>query len=235
VSTRCFGLGLGEPIAFSAEHGEGLSETLRTRLSKSCPPRGGASTRTRRARAEPACSLGEEEDGSELDLAKSPLRIAVLGRPNAGKSTLINHYPWPGSPADRPRARPSTPRLDLASTPNGTDASSGSSTTAGLAAEVADRREGGKAPPVADGAGALWRFAEKSWCFFARRTIPFEKQDLTLADLLEKEGRALVNRPQNKWNLVDNKSDKGSPSLREEADRSCRSCAGTARDIPFPA
>ena len=58
-----------------------------TRSSKSSrPPR--ASIPEEEDEAEPL-RLGEEEDGSELDVTK-PLRIAVLGRPNAGKSTLIN-------------------------------------------------------------------------------------------------------------------------------------------------
>ena len=72
---------------FSAEHGEGLGElydALVEVLPRRRAPRPG-----RGERAPSRLILGEEEDGSELDPAK-PLRIAVLGRPNAGKSTLIN-------------------------------------------------------------------------------------------------------------------------------------------------
>src|SRR5271168_111622 len=79
-------LGLGEPIAFSSEHGDGTSDlydALRDVLPVS-------------ARLDPdeddepaPLVLGDEEDGSEVDTTK-PLRIAVLGRPNAGKSTLLN-------------------------------------------------------------------------------------------------------------------------------------------------
>ncbi len=81
-----FSLGLGDPIVFSAEHGVGMGE-LYDALAEALPPA---------ARLDPdeedegaALVLGEEEDGSELDATK-PLRIAVLGRPNAGKSTLLN-------------------------------------------------------------------------------------------------------------------------------------------------
>ena len=60
-------------------------------------------------------------------------------------------------------------------------------------------------------------------------TIPFEKQDLTLADLVEREGRALVIGL-NKWDLIDNKSDKAR-ELRAEADRLLPQLRGT-RVIP---
>lgn len=61
-------LGLGEPVAVSAEHGEGLSD-LMTEISDRLPP------------ALPA-DVGEPEE--------RPLKLAIVGRPNAGKSTLLN-------------------------------------------------------------------------------------------------------------------------------------------------
>ncbi|MBV8105337.1 MAG: 50S ribosome-binding GTPase, partial [Hyphomicrobiales bacterium] len=83
---EAFGLGLGDPIAFSAEHGEGLGD-LYDALLEALPT---AARLDPDEEEEPApLVLGEEEDGSELDPAK-PLRIAVLGRPNSGKSTLLN-------------------------------------------------------------------------------------------------------------------------------------------------
>ena len=83
---EAFSLGLGDPIALSAEHGEGLGE-LYDALVEVLPP-AARLVPEEEDEAEPLI-LGAEEDGSELDVTKA-LRIAVLGRPNAGKSTLIN-------------------------------------------------------------------------------------------------------------------------------------------------
>ena len=166
--------------------------------------------------------LGEEEDGSELDPEK-PLRIAVLGRPNAGKSTLLNHIlgedrlltgPEPGITRDSIaietewRGR----RLKLFD-------------TAGLRrrARVVEKME---KLAVADALRAV-RFAEVV-VLLLDATIPFEKQDLTLADLVEREGRALVIGL-NKWDLIDNKSDKAR-ELRAEADRLLPQLRGHAGD-----
>ena len=167
--------------------------------------------------------LGDEEDGSELDEAK-PLRIAVLGRPNAGKSTLLNRIlgeerllvgPEPGITRDSIsietewRGR----KLKLFD-------------TAGLRrrSRVVEKVE---KLAVADALRAV-RFAEVV-VLLLDATIPFEKQDLTLADLVEQEGRALVIGL-NKWDLIDNKSDKAR-ELREEADRLLPQLRG-ARVIP---
>ncbi len=217
---EAFGLGLGDPIAFSAEHGEGVGE-LYDALVEVLPPA---------ARLDPdeegkveALVLGEEEDGSELDLSK-PLRIAVLGRPNAGKSTFLNRIlgedrlltgPEPGITRDSIgletewRGR----RLKLFD-------------TAGLRrrARVTEKVE---KLAVADALRAV-RFAEVV-VLLIDATIPFEKQDLTLADLIEREGRALVIGL-NKWDMIYHKSDKAR-ELRAEADRLLPQLRG-ARVIP---
>ncbi len=217
---EAFTLGLGEPIAFSAEHGEGLGE-LYDALAEALPP---AARLDPDEEEEPEpLALGEEEDGSELDATK-PLRIAVLGRPNAGKSTLLNRIlgedrlltgPEPGITRDSIgietewRGR----KLKLFD-------------TAGLRrrARVIEKVE---KLAVADALRAV-RFAEVV-ILLLDATIPFEKQDLSLADLVEREGRALVIGL-NKWDLIDNKSDKAR-ELREEADRLLPQLRGT-RVIP---
>ncbi len=81
-----YGLGLGDPVPLSAEHGEGLID-LFDALREALPEATAAPDEEDddAPRREPA----DDEDGSDLDITK-PLRIAVVGRPNAGKSTLIN-------------------------------------------------------------------------------------------------------------------------------------------------
>src|SRR5215813_8424088 len=74
---EAYELGLGEPIAISAEHGEGLSDlyqALRAALPDATAP------------AEDA----DDENAAEETAEQRPIRIAVVGRPNSGKSTLIN-------------------------------------------------------------------------------------------------------------------------------------------------
>jgi GTPase len=216
-----FSLGLGDPIALSAEHGEGLGELYDALVA--VLPADARLDEDDESGAEPL-NLGEEEDGSELDLAK-PLRIAVLGQPNAGKSTLINRIlgqdrlltgPEPGITRDSIgldaewRGR----RLKIFD-------------TAGLRRRA---RVVGKIEKlaVADALRAV-RFAELV-VLLLDATVPFERQDLTLADLVEQEGRALVIGL-NKWDLIDNKSDKAR-ELRAEADRLLPQLRGT-RVIPL--
>ena len=205
---EAFALGLGEPIAVSAEHGEGLGD-LYDALAEALPPEARIDPDEEEERA--PLVLGEEEDGSEIDETK-PLRIAVLGRPNAGKSTLLNRIlgqdrlltgPEPGITRDsigvETEWRGRTLKLF---------------DTAGLRrrARVVEKVE---KLAAADALRAV-RFAEVV-ILLLDATIPFEKQDLTLADLVEREGRALVIGL-NKWDLIAAKSDKAR-ELREEADR----------------
>src|SRR5665811_1013651 len=72
---EAYALGLGEPIQISAEHGEGLGE-LYDALRELVP----------------STAEVEETDGDEdaEGLPLRPIRVAIVGRPNAGKSTLIN-------------------------------------------------------------------------------------------------------------------------------------------------
>ena len=201
-------LGLGEPIPFSSEHGDGTSDlydALRLALPVS-------------ARLDPdeddepaPLALGDEEDGSEADPTK-PLRIAVLGRPNAGKSTLLNRILGENRLLTGPE--PGLTRDSIGLEATWRDRRLKLFDTAGLRrrSRIVEKLE---KMAVADALRAV-RFAEVV-VLLLDATIPFEKQDLTLADLVEREGRALVIGL-NKWDLIENKSLKAQ-ELRAEADR----------------
>jgi GTP-binding protein len=217
---EAFGLGLGDPIALSAEHGEGLSE-LYDALAAALP------TAVRMDQDEEEDSvplvLGEEDDGSELDLAR-PLRIAVLGRPNSGKSTLLNRILGEDRLLTGPEPGITRDSIGLETEWRGRKLKLFD--TAGLRrrARVTEKVE---KLAAADALRAV-RFAEVV-VLLLDATTPFEKQDLALADLVEREGRALVIAL-NKWDLIDNKSDKAR-ELRAEADRLLPQLRG-ARVIP---
>ncbi len=215
-----FSLGLGDPIVFSAEHGVGMGE-LYDALAEALPPA---------ARLDPdeedegePLVLGEEEDGSELDAGK-PLRIAVLGRPNAGKSTLLNRILGEDRLLTGPEPGITRDSISIETEWRGRKLKLFD--TAGLRrrSRVVEKVE---KLAVADALRAV-RFAEVV-VLLLDATIPFEKQDLSLADLVESEGRALVIGL-NKWDLIDNKSDRAR-ELREEADRLLPQLRGT-RVVP---
>ncbi len=84
---EAFNLGLGDPVPLSAEHGDGFAD-LYDAIREALPVETAKGHAVDEDEYKPLV-LDDEEDGSELDPTK-PLRIAIVGRPNAGKSTLIN-------------------------------------------------------------------------------------------------------------------------------------------------
>lgn len=202
---EAFELGLGEPVPLSAEHGEGFGE-LFAALREALPEATEAPDEDERA---PAAKLADDEDGSELDPTK-PLRIAVVGRPNAGKSTLLNFLLGEERLLTGPEAGITRDAIGVDLAWRGRQLKMFD--TAGLRrrARVEDKLE------KLAGADALRaaKFAEVV-ILLVDATAPFEKQDLTLADLVAREGRAMVIGL-SKWDLVE---DKGArlAHLREEA------------------
>jgi GTP-binding protein len=215
-----YDLGLGDPVPLSAEHGEGFADlyaALRTALpTKTEAPEEQDDRAERRL-------LAEDEDGSELDPTK-PLRVAIIGRPNAGKSTLLNTILGEDRLLTGPE--PGLTRDTIGVEFSWRDRKVKMFDTAGLRrrAKIEDKLE---KLAVADALRAV-KFAEVV-VLLLDSTIPFEKQDLTLADLVEREGRALVIGL-GKWDLVEDKSTR-LPHLREEAARLLPQVRG-ARVVP---
>jgi GTP-binding protein len=194
ATSDAFALGLGQPIPFSAEHGEGQAD-----LYDALAP-----------------ALDDADEVQPEDAAPDPgekaLKIAIVGRPNAGKSTLINRMIGQERLLTGPEA--GLTRDSISVDWVWRDRPIRLFDTAGLRRKA---RVEGKLEKlsVADALRAV-RFAEVV-ILLLDATIPFEKQDLTIADLVEREGRALVIAA-NKWDLVS--SDTGLlKRLREESSR----------------
>ncbi len=182
---EAYSLGLGEPIAMSAEHGEGvvdLFEHLRPHVERD-----------------------ETSDGEEEDEQEGPLKLAIVGRPNAGKSTLINRI------------------LDQERLITGPEAGI---TRDSIAVDWEWRSPDGEVRPVRliDTAGMRKKAKvedklEKLSVADARRAVDFaevvvllldgtrglEAQDLRIADNVLQEGRALIVAI-NKWDVAENAS-----------------------------
>ncbi len=205
---EAFGLGLGDPVALSAEHGEGLS-SLYEALIEALPELTALPPQEEEITSE--LILGDEEDGTELDLTK-PLRFAVVGRPNAGKSTLLNRILGEERLLTGPEAGITRDAIGIDFEWHGRKIKMFD--TAGLRKRANVQ---GKLEKLAN-ADALRavKFAEVV-VVLLDATIPFEKQDLTIIDVVTKEGRALVIGL-NKWDLIPN-PDAKLRELREEADR----------------
>ncbi len=193
---EAYALGLGDPIQISAEHGEGLGE-LYDALRALLP--------------EPAEEDGDDEKDAEADSATRPIRVAIVGRPNAGKSTLINHLLGEERLLTSPEA--GTTRDSIAVEIDWKSRAFRVFDTAGLRRRARIEAKLEKLS-VADALRAV-RFAEVVVLTIDAQNA-FEEQDLRIADLIEREGRALVIAV-NKWDLVESKGGQIS-ALRRNAD-----------------
>jgi GTP-binding protein len=208
---EAFQLGLGAPLAVSAEHGEGMGDLVATILAAlGLKPQG--------KRAVDACA--EDTDAEHIE-SKAPIRIAIVGRPNSGKSTLVNALLGEERMITGPE--PGLTRDSVATDFSWKGRPVRLFDTAGLRrkSRVVDTAE----KLAASDAVRAIRFAEVVVLLIdAERSI--EHQDLTIGDLVEKEGRALVVAI-NKWDLVTDKQ-RRLKELRETIDARLAQLPGVA-------
>ncbi len=191
-------LGLGEPLRLSAEHGEGMDDLYR--LLKPFE----AEFAEREAENTPVTEV-DVEDGAEWDPTpsdKRPLQIAVIGRPNAGKSTLINKILGYDRLLTGPEAGITRDAISVRTDWHGTPIRVFDTAGMRKKAKVVEKLE---KLSVSDGLRAV-RFAEVVVVLLDVE-ISFEVQDLRIADFAETEGRAVVVAI-NKWDLEGEKQEK---------------------------
>lgn len=206
---EAFELGLGQAIAISAEHGEGMADlydVLRDALEGRL---GFAEPETEEA----VVNLDVDEEGNLVEPQElRPMRITVTGRPNAGKSTLINRMIGEDRLLTGPEAGITRDSISVDWEWNGREVKLFDTAGIRRKARVLEKLE---KLSVADALRAI-KFAEVV-IVLLDATIPFEKQDLRIVDLIVREGRALVIAL-NKWDLIE---DRGARlrELREECER----------------
>ena len=180
-------LGFGDPVQFSAEHGEGLADLFEALL--------------------PYLDRGDDDIVEEDDDERpdAPLKLAIVGRPNAGKSTLVNRMLGEERMITGPEAgitRDSIAIDWLWEPAGGEPRQVRLIDTAGMRkrAKVQDKLE---KLSVADALHAV-DFAEVV-VLLLDATLGLEAQDLRIADRVLEEGRALIIAL-NKWDVAENAS-----------------------------
>ncbi|MFJ6325768.1 MULTISPECIES: ribosome biogenesis GTPase Der [unclassified Rhizobium] len=212
-----FTLGLGEPCPISAEHGQGMMD-LRDAIVEAIGherafPEADDEAETNVSIPRPVAG----EDGEEIDEEPAyddtrPLRVAIVGRPNAGKSTLINRFLGEDRLLTGPEAGITRDSISVDWSWRGRTVKMFDTAGMRRKAKVTEKLE---KLSVADTLRAI-RFAETVVIVFDA-TIPFEKQDLQIVDLVIREGRAAV-LAFNKWDMIEDRQ-AVLADLREKTDR----------------
>lgn len=182
---EAFSLGLGEAIAVSAEHGEGIGD-LYDVIEAYVP----------KVEEEEAV---EAEEGEEEDFSSKPLRLAIIGQPNAGKSTLVNALLQDDRMLTGPEAGITRDAIVSDWRYGGRDIKLWDTAGIRRKSKVTGKIE---KLSVADALRAI-RFAD-CVVILIDASMQIERQDLSLSDLVAQEGRAVV-LALSKWDLVEEK------------------------------
>ena len=215
---EAYGLGLGEPLPISAEHNLGM-ENLVAAL-EDLAPASAVEELDEEIDEEEFSEDDEPEEEIVVNYLDRPLRLALVGRPNVGKSSLFNQLLGEDRSLVGPEA--GLTRDAITAPWKAGDRDVLLHDTAGLRKKARVAGETLEEMSVASTLEAI-RFAD---CVIVMidATAPFEKQDLTIADLIAREGRAIVFAI-NKWDLLENKA--GAISrMREKLDRLLPQIAG---------
>ncbi|MBX4894238.1 ribosome biogenesis GTPase Der [Rhizobium bangladeshense] len=211
---EAYTLGLGEPTPISAEHGQGMLD-LRDAIveaigkDRAYAKEDVAVTDVDIPQSESTAD-GEDEEPA-YDETK-PLRVAIVGRPNAGKSTLINRFLGEDRLLTGPEAGITRDSISVEWDWRGRTIKMFDTAGMRRKARVTEKLE---KLSVADALRAI-RFAETVVIVFDA-TIPFEKQDLQIVDLVLREGRAAV-LAFNKWDMIEDRQ-AVLADLREKTER----------------
>ena len=216
---EAYGLGFGEAIAISAEHNLGMENIVAALEALAPDAEVGEETEEEEEEAE----FSEDDEPEEevvVNYLDRPLRLALVGRPNVGKSSLFNNLLGEERSLTGPEAGLTRDAITAPWKAGTRDVLLHD--TAGLRKKARVAGETLEEMSVASTHEAI-RFAD---CVIVMidATAPFEKQDLTIADLIAREGRAVVFAI-NKWDLLENKA--GAISrMREKLDRLLPQVAG---------
>ncbi len=211
-----YALGLGDPVPISAEHGEGMGE-LYDILRKLAEEKGELGDASPPPEFEPFPDEDAEVEIEEEEVG--PIRLAVVGRPNVGKSTLVNRLSGDDRLLTGPAAGNPRDAIEVVWVYRGRPV--GLVDTAGLRrrARVSEKLE---RLSTADTRRAV-KYAHVVLLVLDAEMM-LEKQDLTIARMALDEGRALVIAA-NKWDAVRDKN-AASRMLRDRLDTSLAQVRG---------
>ncbi|MBT5298673.1 MAG: ribosome biogenesis GTPase Der [Rhodospirillaceae bacterium] len=195
---EAYGMGIGEPIAVSAEHGQGLGE-LYDALQEVA----------KAAFADLEVSPFNDADEHDEDDASRPLQLAIVGRPNVGKSTMVNYLLGEDRMLTGPEAGITRDAISIPWQWQGRDIQLVDTAGMRRKARVAEKLE---KLSVADSLRAV-QYAEVVVLVLDSNAI-LDKQDLTIARNVIEEGRALIIVV-NKWDAADDRK----ASLQRLSDR----------------